>query len=110
MLTTAPGARIAGKLARAVLRARLAACANIVLGIQSHYWWQGKLETAGETLLLLKTTRARLSALERLILREHPYDTPEIISLPLSAGTRRYLEWWSKSVDVRRPRKSTSSG
>ncbi len=110
VLITAPESRTARRLARAALKARLAACVNLVPAIESHYWWQGKLEKARETLLLVKTTRARLPALERLVLREHPYDTPEIISLPLSAGTRRYLDWWSESVDLRPPRKRASSG
>jgi periplasmic divalent cation tolerance protein len=58
----------------------------------------GKIEKAAEVLLVLKTTRPRLKALEKLILRKHPYDTPEILVLPLDRGTGRYLAWLQKSV------------
>ena len=89
-------------LARAVLEPKLAACVNIVAGVESHYWWQGKLESGTEALLVLKTTKPKLSALEKLILARHPYDTPEFVVLPLHAGTPRYLDWLAASVKARR--------
>jgi len=92
-LVTAPDLATARKLARAALEARLIACANLVPKIESHYRWQGKLESGAEVLLLLKTTQGHLSRLEKLILARHPYDTPEFIVLPLSGGSRRYLDW-----------------
>ena len=67
-------------------------------GIESHYWWQGNIETSSEVLMLFKTTTARLSALEKLIIDQHPYDTPEFIVLTLNAGNKRYLDWWRASV------------
>ena len=97
-LVTAPDLETARRLARAALRARLIACANLVPKIESHYWWQGKIETGTEVLLLLKTTSSRLAALERLILAEHPYETPEFVVLSLSGGNRRYLRWLGQSV------------
>ena len=83
----------ARKIARAVVEARLAACAN-VLGnpVESIYRWKGKVETAKEV-LLLKSTRKRFAALGREIRRLHSYDTPEIIALPITAGSRVYLRW-----------------
>ncbi|SPE54355.1 Divalent-cation tolerance protein CutA [Verrucomicrobia bacterium] len=93
VLVTAPDLATARKLARAALEARLIACANLVPKIESHYRWQGKLESGAEVLLLLKTTQGHLSRLEKLILARHPYDTPEFIVLPLSGGSRRYLDW-----------------
>src|SRR6266850_7088728 len=89
VLVTAPDLKTARALARAALSARLIACANLVRGIESHYWWQGKIERGAEVLLILKTTRARLVALEKCILAHHPYDTPEFIVLPLTGGNAR---------------------
>lgn len=98
MLVTAPDLKTARGLARAALEARLVACVNLIPGLESHYWWQGKLETGKEVLMLLKTTRPRLAALEKLVLSKHPYDTAEFIVLPVSAGAKRYLAWWSQET------------
>jgi len=97
VLVTAPDRATARRLARAALQARLIACANLV-PIESHYWWEGKIESGKEVLLALKTTSARLQALERLIVSEHPYDTPEFIVIPVAQGNRRYLNWLATSV------------
>jgi periplasmic divalent cation tolerance protein len=93
VLVTAPDLKTARRLARAALKAKLIACANLLPKIESLYWWQGRVESAPEVLLILKTTRARLPALEQLILANHPYDTPEFLVLPLTAGSRKYLDW-----------------
>ena len=93
VLVTAPDLKTARQLAQAALGARLIACANLVPKIESHYWWRGKIERGAEVLLILKTTSARLAALEKLVLELHPYDTPEFLALPLSGGNRRYLAW-----------------
>ncbi len=93
VLVTAPDLKTARALAKAALKARLIACANLVPKIESHYWWRGKVESGSEVLLILKTTPARVAALEKLILARHPYDTPEFIVLTLSGGNRRYLDW-----------------
>jgi len=98
VLVTTPDLPSARRIAKAALQARLAACANIVPRLESHYWWQGRLERSGEVLMILKTTRARLLALEAMIIRNHPYDTPEVISFPLETGNARYLEWLVNSV------------
>lgn len=97
VLVTAPDLKTARKLAKAALTARLVACANLIPKIESHYWWQGRQETSAEVLLMLKTTRPRLAALERLILAKHPYDTPEIVVLRLDQGSARYLQWLQAS-------------
>jgi periplasmic divalent cation tolerance protein len=105
VLVTAPNARSARALAQVALQSRLVACANLVPRIESHYWWQGSIESSAEVLLLFKTTGARLKALQKLILANHPYDTPEVIALPITEGNRRYLDWLSASVSGRpRPR------
>jgi periplasmic divalent cation tolerance protein len=98
VLVTAPDLKTARRLARAALEAKLIACANLIPKIESHYWWQGKVESGAEVLLVLKTRKARVAALERLIVAEHPYDTPEFLVLPLSGGNRRYLDWLTASL------------
>ena len=98
VLVTVPEMSVARKFARAVLAARLAACANLIPKIESHYWWQGKIEASAEVLLVLKTNKARLGALEKLVVARHPYDTPEFIVLAINRGNKRYLGWLEKSV------------
>jgi periplasmic divalent cation tolerance protein len=98
VLVTAPDAKIGRRLARAALRARLVACANLIPQVESHYWWQGKMESSAEVLLVLKTTKTKLKRLEKLILQVHPYDTPEFLVLPLTVGNERYLAWISSSL------------
>jgi periplasmic divalent cation tolerance protein len=98
VLVTAPDLKTARALAKAALTARLIACANLVPQLESHYWWQGKIESAAEVLLLMKTTRARVAALEKLVLARHPYDTPEFVVLSVAAGSRKYLDWLAASV------------
>ena len=97
MLVTAPDLKTARALAQAALSARLIDCANLVPKIESHYWWQGKIESGTEVLLVLKTQKSRLPALEKLILAKHPYATPEFLVLPVSAGSRKYLDWLAAS-------------
>ena len=98
VLITAPDIKTARALARAALREKLVACVNLVSRIESHYWWQGKLERSSEVLLVMKTRRTLIAPLEKLILKEHPYETPEILTLPLSSGTPRYLAWLTAST------------
>lgn len=93
VLVTAPDLKTARALARAALAAKLAVCANLIPKLESHYWWQDKLERSNEVLILFKTTKRILPTLERLILARHPYDTPEFIAIPLDSGTPRYLDW-----------------
>ena len=98
ILVTAPKLKSARVLVRAALNAHLVACANLFPKIESHYWWKGKLESSAEVLIIFKTTKTKLKALEKLVIEKHPYDTPEFIVLPFTAGNKRYLDWVSKSV------------
>jgi periplasmic divalent cation tolerance protein len=98
VLVTAPDLRTARRLAKAALTRRLVACANLIPKLESHYWWKGKIETGSEVLMLLKTKSSKLSALEKLILAEHPYDTPEFIAVTINRGNRRYVNWLSNSL------------
>ncbi len=97
-LVTAPDLKTARRLARTALEARLIACANLVPKVESHYWWQGKIERGTETLLVLKTTRRRVAALRELIVSQHPYDTAEFVVLPITDGSAKYLNWVVASV------------
>ena len=93
VLVTAPDLKTARALAKSALQAHLIACANLIPKIESHYWWQGKIESGAEVLLVLKTQKSKLAALEKLILARHPYDTPEFLVLPLSTSSKKYLDW-----------------
>lgn len=99
VFVTAPDLKTARALARAALADRLVACANLVPKIESHYRWQGKIESSTEVLILFKTTKKHLAALEKLVLARHPYDTPEFVALPLAAGNRKYLAWLAESCE-----------
>lgn len=103
VMVTAPDLKTARKLIQIVVKARHAACGNLIPKIESHYWWQGKLEQSAEFLILFKTTSTHLTQLEELILKNHPYDTPEIIALPLSSGNTRFLDWISNETRQKRP-------
>ncbi len=97
VLVTAPDLKTARALAKAALAKKLIACANLVPRVESHYVWRGKMERATEVLLLLKTRKSKLAALEKLIVAEHPYDTPEFLVLPLAAGNEKYLGWLAEN-------------
>jgi len=99
VLVTCPTLVLARKIARAVVQKRLATCVNVIRGrVESFYTWKGKLETAREHLLLIKTTTARLPQLEREVKRLHTYDVPEFIAVPMTEGSAEYLSWLELSV------------
>jgi periplasmic divalent cation tolerance protein len=96
--TTLPDRDAANRLGRRLVEERLAACAQVVGPVSSVYWWQGEVETAGEWYCHLKTTAERVSALITRIGELHPYETPEIIALPVTEGNTAYLQWIAASV------------
>ena len=98
ILVTAPNLKMARKLAREALEQKLIACANIIPKIESHYWWQDKIDSSAEVLLVFKTTLRNVRAFEKFVLENHPYDTPEFIALPVASGTNRYLDWLAANV------------
>ena len=98
VLVTAPDMDLARRLAKAALEAKLAACANIVPAVESHYWWKVKLESSDEVLLIFRTRQQLLPKLERAVREIHPYDTPEFVALPLTTGSRKYLAWLSDNT------------
>jgi periplasmic divalent cation tolerance protein len=85
-----PSARI---LARTLVERRLAACVNMLPGVQSVYRWRDAIEEEAEVMLLIKTTAGRYAELEQTLKALHPYELPEIVALPLGAGLPAYLEW-----------------
>ncbi len=88
----------AERIAHALVERRLAACVQIVGPIQSTYRWEGKIETAAEWLCLVKTRRDLYSVVEQAILELHPYEVPEVIALPITAGSASYLAWLEEQV------------
>ncbi len=96
ILCTCPDRECAERLAEALVEQRVAACVNILPGIKSVYRWEGKLESAEETLLLIKSHSRAYPALQQLILRLHPYELPEIIAVPVENGLPAYLDWISE--------------
>ena len=92
-LTTCGSEEEAAGIARALLDSRLAACVNLLPRVRSLYRWEGKVEDAAETLLLIKTRAALLDALTAEVRRLHSYELPEIIALPVAAGLPPYLAW-----------------
>lgn len=92
-LVTCPDTSSAQAMAHAVVARSLAACVSIVPGITSVYRWQGTIHEDAECLLLLKTTGAQVAALQAAVLAQHPYQTPEFISLPITGGSPAYLQW-----------------
>jgi len=98
VLTTAGSEEEAQKIARHLVEKRLAACVNIIPQVESIYRWQGKVESAREWLLLVKTTQERFSAVRDAIRELHSYDVPECVVLSIEAGSSDYLQWLADSV------------
>jgi periplasmic divalent cation tolerance protein len=98
MLTTAGSADEARKIAQALVERRLAACVNIVPQIESVYRWQGKIETASEWLLVIKTEAGVFERLRDAIHELHSYELPECLLLEVDASSQEYLEWIAKST------------
>ena len=98
VLTTTADIEEANRLARTLVEERLVACASLVPSVQSLYRWQGEVESATETLLLLKTSAELLAALEIRIHALHSYSTPEFLVLRVESGSPGYLEWLQASL------------
>jgi periplasmic divalent cation tolerance protein len=92
-LATAPDAEIAARIAHALVGERLAACANLVPQVRSIYRWQGRVEDDTEVLLVIKTRADRVAALADRLRSLHPYETPELVVLPVVGGLAPYLAW-----------------
>ena len=98
VLMTAANGEEAARLADMLVGAQLAACVQILPGIESVYRWQGQIERQAEVLLIAKTTRSKFEQLEHEVRELHSYATPEIVALPITAGSAPYLKWLSENL------------
>ncbi len=98
MLTTSGSEDEARKIARALVERRLAACVNLLGPMESVYRWKGEVETAGEWLLIIKTSAGAIERVRKTIKELHSYELPECIELPIEGGSAEYLQWIGESV------------
>jgi len=107
VLVTCANAAEARRIARALVQKKLAACVNVLPPpVHSVYRWKGQVESARECFLVIKTSRRRFAALQKEIVRLHSYEVPEVIALPIAAGSAKYLAWLAESVRPERTVKS----
>ena len=95
---TAPDSSKAKEIAGGLVSNKLAACVNIIPGVESVYWWDGKINSDQELLLMIKSRAPHLSELTKKVISVHPYDVPEVISVPITGGSAKYLEWINASM------------
>ena len=93
VLVTASSKEEADKIAQGLLEEKLAACVNIVEGMESRFWWQGKIDSAKEFLLIIKTRKTLFNKLAKKVQSLHSYTVPEIIAIPIISGSKAYLDW-----------------
>jgi len=98
VLITAKDKKEADKIAKLLIKNKLAACVNIIRGLQSIYLWKGKVEQAKETLLIVKSRKDKFNKIVKSVKSVHSYEVPEIIALPVVCGFRSYLRWIDESV------------
>jgi periplasmic divalent cation tolerance protein len=96
VFVTASSVEEARALAGAILEKKLAVCVNVLPGVESHYWWQGKLESATEVLLLIKSSAEQFEALAALVKAKHSYECPEIVAVAPEEIAPAYREWWQR--------------
>ncbi len=99
VLSTCASEDEAQKLARLLVEQRLAACVNVVPGVRSYYRWKGAVESAEEWLLLMKSSRERMTDLLAALEKEHSYEVPEVLALPVVAGAANYLNWLQANLE-----------
>jgi periplasmic divalent cation tolerance protein len=98
--TTTPTVEEANSIARALVERRLAACVQLVDPIRSVYRWEGEVHEDPEVLLVIKSLDSQLASIERLLRELHPYEVPELLSVPVAGGSAAYLRWLDESVGV----------
>ena len=99
VLNTCPGSISAKKIAQDLIAEKLAACVNVVPGVQSYFRWTNKVDNANEYMLVIKTTTEAYDALEKRLKMLHPYELPEIIAVPIHTGLSEYLDWISTNTE-----------
>jgi periplasmic divalent cation tolerance protein len=95
---TCPEDVVASRIASTLVEERLASCVNRLPRMVSSYWWKGKVETDTEALLIIKTSERLLPRLSQRIHELHPAELPEVITLPITGGSERYLEWLGQNL------------
>lgn len=100
VFVTSPNIEEARALAHGILEKKLAACVNIVPGVESHYWWEGKLDQAAEVQLIIKTSAEKFEALAEVIRWHHSYKCPEIVALSPHEISPEYHAWWEEQVSA----------
>ena len=103
VLITAGSREEAEQVASALLEPRLAACVNLLPGVTSLFWWEGKIDRAEEVLLLVKTRRSLMPALLEQVRAVHSYDVFEAVALPIVAGSPEYLQWVDEAISAHDP-------
>ncbi len=98
VFVTTPNRVVSEKLSKELVSQKLAACVNTLPGLKSRYWWKGKIETAREELLLIKTDQTKLKILIQSIRKNHPYEVCEVVALPITSGNPAYLNWITQSL------------
>lgn len=100
VFVTVSGLEEARNLARGILEKHLAACVNLVPGLESHYRWQGELKTSAEILMVIKSSSEQFEALQELIRWHHSYDCPEIVAVAPAEISPDYRQWWESNGEI----------
>ena len=98
IFVTVGNSKDAALLAKSLVEKRLAACVNMLPGVSSWYWWEGKVTEDQEVLLMIKTSREKFATLEKEVVRSHSYAVPEVIALQVVEGSKNYLNWIDESL------------
>ena len=98
IFSTCPTQASAERIALSVVKARLAACVNVIPGLRSYYEWKGQVEVGDEVLLVIKSRVELFDALQNMIASQHPYELPEVIAVPISTGFPPYLAWLAANM------------
>lgn len=93
IFVTCPSKKVANTVVDALLKKKLIACANVLPGVKSKYWWKGKIESSAEVLIIMKTKSKLFDAAQKEIKALHPYDVPEIVCVKVDKGSKDYLKW-----------------
>lgn len=98
VFTTTAKKEDAKKIAKALLEKRLAACAQVMGPIGSSFWWKGKIDKAQEWMCIIKSKKSLYKKIEKCIKQNHPYQVPEIVGIPITAGNKDYLKWLDEEL------------
>jgi len=102
VFVTTKNGREANKIAIKLVESKLIACANVIKGVHSTFRWQGKVDKADETLLILKSKKSCLLKIVKMVKKYHSYDVPEIIALPITDGSKDYLNWIKSNCSAKK--------